>query len=285
MGLAYKRLNIQSFSNYNKAILTFILTMKKNMDREKYWNVDYTKYWKKRVCEANFKEGQSKVIIGDNVTIKDSIYSEAISLLTITKKDTLLEIGCGFGRSLPELCRIAKKVTASDISESMISSSKENKERNLEFAVTESENMPFSSNYYNVVICFAAFDAMYQTKALIEINRVCKIGGRVLITGKSDCYFINDRCAIEAEIGARKKGHPNYFTDVRKLVNHINDFGFTIESERYFLRRGDFSNNNFCNSIQDNFYEYLFILKKVKKSKISKNIKISNFTSKTYRKI
>ena len=166
----------------------------------------------------------------------------------------------------------------------MIKSSKINKEKNLEFVVTESENMPFDNNSYDVVVCFAAFDAMYQTKALIEINRICKAGGRVLITGKNDNYFIDDQIAIQAEIGARKKGHPNYFTNTKKLINYIDDFGFSIEVERYFLRRGDFSSKNYCNSIQDNFYEYLFVLKKTSCSKIHQNVKISDTTSKTYRK-
>ena len=74
---------------------------------------------------------------------------------------------------------------------------------------------------------------MYQTEALIEINRICKKGARVLITGKNDNYCDNDKLAMEAEIGARKKGHPNYFTDVRKLLKNINKFGFRIDIQKF----------------------------------------------------
>ena len=43
--------------------------------------------------------------------------------------------------------------------------------------------------------------------------RVTELGGRILITGKNDKYYADDEQAYIAEEAARKKGHPNYFTD------------------------------------------------------------------------
>ena len=69
---------------------------------------------------------------------------------------------------------------------------------------------------------------------------MCKKESRVLSTGKNDNYFENDNHAREEEIGARKKGHPNYVTDVRKLLNNINKFGFRIDIQKFYLKQGDF---------------------------------------------
>lgn len=233
-------------------------------NRERYWNEEYTKYWDSRVAEANNKNLNSSIIIEkDGKASADETYMNAIKLLQIKDTDEVIEIGCGFGRSLSMLCKAAHRVTAVDISSAMIDAAKNRvKEDKISFYVSPSETMPFEDKTYNVAVCFASFDAMYQTEALVEINRVSKAGARILITGKNDNYFDNDQKAIEAEYGARKKGHPNYFTNVTRLVNEIGSFGFTIETSQYFLRRGEFGKNYVENRMPLKFYEYLFVLRK-----------------------
>ncbi len=255
-----------------------------NNKRSEYWNEDYVKYWKERVKEANDKKlTGSQLIAGDSKTSSDDVYNNAISLLNISKADNILELGCGFGRSLPILCDLAKHVTAVDISSEMIKVARDQvKNKNIDFYVSPSECLPFNDQKYDVIVCFAAFDAMYQKDALEEINRIARQGARILITGKNDNYDDDDDDAILAEVGARSKGHPNYFTDVKKLVQNIEEFGFEIEIERYFQKRGDFGSVRAKNTIPVRFYEYLFILKKVGGCKFSGDIIIANDISKTY---
>ena len=253
-------------------------------DREEYWNNNYLNYWKERVDEANVNSSnKSTVINGDTKTSTDEVYKYAISLLNIRKTDQVLEIACGFGRALSTLCDLAKHVTATDISKEMITvAKKENNIENISFYTSPSESMPFDDNVYNSIICFAAFDAMYQEETLIEMNRVCKLGGKVLITGKNDNYFDDDKLALDAEIGARNKNHPNYFTDVLKLTQNIKQFGFAIDVQRYYSRRGDFGSAKYQRKMPDKFYEYLFVLRKISETNVSENNKISNASSKTY---
>ena len=252
--------------------------------REDYWNKDYAKYWMERVNEANDERlNSSQIVIEDSKTTSNNSYINAISLLKIKKTEDVIEIGCGFGRSLHFLSKLAKNVTALDISVSMIEIAKDNiKSNNVFFVVSPSEKTPFSRNSFNVAVCFASFDAMYQTEALIEINRICKKNARVLITGKNDNYYDDDLAAFNAEIGARNKKHPNYFTDVNKLIRMIEDFGFIIDVEQYYLRRGDFSLGNFKFNFPDKFYEYLFVLRKISDANIKKGEIISGTMSKTY---
>ena len=96
------------------------------------------------VDEANSEDiSSSKIIKDDTKTSKNAIYSDAISLLDITKTDNVIEIGVGFGRSLPELCQAALHVPALDISAPIITLAKDmTKEKNISFYVSPSEEMP-----------------------------------------------------------------------------------------------------------------------------------------------
>ena len=255
-----------------------------SLEREKYWNDGYVSYWMARVKEANMGDvDSSSIVVGDAKTSTDDLYVDAIKLLQICASGSILELGCGFGRSLSKLCKQAYHVTAVDISEQMIKVAKEScKEKNITFYVSPSEKLPLPDNSFDFVVCFAAFDAMYQMETLIEINRVCKVDAKVLITGKNDDYFSDDFAALDAEAGARSKGHPNYFTDVKSLVQNLDKFGFEIVTQKYYLRRGDFSRGVSLEVIPHKFYEYLFILKKNDNCNLKKIFTISSELSKTF---
>ncbi len=255
-----------------------------NTERKRYWNEDYVNYWKARVEEANNHQIQSSnMVSGDSKTSTDQFYFDAIRLLNVTSTDKVLELACGFGRSLNSLCQIALDVAAVDISEQMIDMAMRTcQEKNISFHVAPSENLPFVKESFDVIICFAAFDAMYQTEALIEINRVCKKGARVLLTGKNDNYYDDDKAALAAEIGARSKNHPNYFTDVKLLVREIKKFGFCVSVQKYYLRRGDVAAGRACEEMPEKFYEYLFVLNKITDNKVSEDLMISDKMSKTF---
>lgn len=252
-------------------------------EREKYWNEDYVRYWKARVEEANKSRADTSVLIkGDAKTSTDNLYIDAIALLRIGRTDRVLELGCGFGRSLPALCALALEVTAVDFSREMIDAARKScQEKNIRFQVSPSEDMPFPDESFDAVVCFAAFDAMYQTEALREMNRVSRVGAKVLITGKNDNYHDDDSAALEAEMGARAKRHPNYFTDVNRLIGNLDKFGFAVEIQKYYLRRGDFSKDNARAERPEMFYEYLFVLKKISACSASDDFAISGKVSKT----
>jgi SAM-dependent methyltransferase len=260
-----------------------------DLKRRKYWNDGYAAYWRNRVNEANDSDSDKSALVqGDGKTSADSIYLEAIGLLNLSKDDHVLELGCGFGRSVPALCQAAARVTAADISDEMIAIARaECSEPNVTFVVSPSEDLPFQDDSFDVILCFAAFDAMYQAEALLEISRVTKSNGRVLITGKSDNYFDDDLPAYQAEIGARAKGHPNYFTDVPVLIANMAKFGLSLIVERYYCRRGDFLKgvHTGITNRPDRFYEYLFVIRKSGGADLPGNVEISTKVSKTAKRI
>ena len=125
---------------------------------------------------------------------------------------------------------------------------------------------------------------MYQAEALLEMNRVSKIGARLLITGKNDNYYDDDEAAKAAEIGARNKNHPNYFTDVKKLVRNISKLGFAIEIRKFYRKRGDLVNGFSTEKMPDQFYEYLFVLKKIAESVVTDDFLLAHKESKTFKR-
>jgi len=235
-----------------------------NDDRLKYWNNNYVNYWERRVREANeHGSGESQMVRGDVTASTDNVYRKAIGLLDINAKHQVLELGCGFGRSLPTLSLMAAEVAAVDISEQMINAARrEFGAPNITFRVSPAEDLPFEDGKFDRIVCFAAFDAMWQTEALMEMHRVCKPGGKVLLTGKNDHYHNDDTKAYEAEVGAREKGHPNYYTDVKMMFGDLGCFGMKVVSSRYYERRGDFSDGLEISEMPIQFYEYLFVLEK-----------------------
>jgi len=232
--------------------------------RRQYWNEDYVRYWQKRVEEANRGADESKVVEKDSAVPSDKLYSDLIQVLEIPNGSRVLEVGCGFGRTIPLLRRITPHVDALDISEAMIDIARKNcaELRGVQFHVSEAEKLPFSSERFDRVICFGVFDALYQREALVEFNRVLVPKGRLLITGKNDKYFPNDDKALVAEANARAKGHPNYFTDLSTLLSNIRLFGFAILHQRFYLQRGDTALNKFTTEKPARFYEYALILEK-----------------------
>ena len=107
------------------------------------------------------------------------------------------------------------------------------------------------------------------------------------MTGKNDNYHDDDDQALVAEINARKKGHPNYFTDLKSLLNNLSKFGFRLNSAFYFERRGDFSKNKFTTAQPTFFYEYVIFIEKLTNARPEdiRNVVISDKFSKTFKRV
>lgn len=254
------------------------------MHRKEYWNNKYVQYWKKRVEEGNKNKESSSIVKGDTIAGSDEAYINALNFLALQKDMAVLEIGCGFGRTLPMLYEITKNITAIDISENMIEEAKKKYSNleNIKYHVCEAEKTPLRSNTFSYVICYAVFDALYQHLALLEINRLLEIGGQAIVSGKNDNYHNDDNLAYTAEINAREKGHPNYFTNISLLLSGtIQEFGFEIKKIRFFRRRGDTAKNQYTIEQPNYFYEYIMVLNKIREVN-NVNLKISDMYSKTY---
>ena len=236
------------------------------VDRKEYWNKEYTKYWKEATEEANADGTVSRMVkttSGDYKTPGEKVMIDFFNSIPYIRSDKLLDYGCGFGRFYPFFHKMVDYYGI-DISQAMIDECvacfPESAEK---FLVAEGEKLPFKDNWFNKIICYGVFDACYQEKAIAKMMRVSAIGGIILITGKNVNYYEDDEQALIAEEAARKKGHPNYFTDVKRLVSQLKPF-VDVKQERYFAYRGDFASGKYISMMPDKFYEWALVIEKQK---------------------
>ena len=232
-----------------------------NTNNKKYWN-DYVTYWENRVKETNNgKEVKDK-------TSDDGILEKYYKKLDVKSEDIFLDYGCGSGR----LYSIYKKELGTggnyvgvDVSSVCLAhAEQENEDLKVGDNLKEFDGIyiPYENDSFDKIICFGVFDACNQELVIRELFRVLKTGGLLLITGKNNQYYEDDEKAYVAEVNARKKGHPNYFTDVRNLTLQLKEHGVQLNETCFFLRRGDFPNDKMTLKMPKIFYEWAYLLEK-----------------------
>jgi len=230
--------------------------------RKAYWNDNYMEYWRARVAEAG--SGDSDVVHGDARTEDDEVY-ESVFAANPFRPGNLLDVGCAWGRMFPLYLQYGLQVSGIDISTAMIEAARAQwAEVDWVERIEEStaEQLPFSDASFDNLVCLGTFDATYQHQAMGEFLRVTRPRARLYVTGKHNHYALDDTRALAAEIGARGKGHPNYFTDTLELIDQMEGQGHRLLHAYYFLRRGDFAAWNYQAKPPDNFYEYFLIFER-----------------------
>lgn len=222
------------------------------------FNSEYTKYWEKSVeksMDGTFVPGKHEV-------------RYFMSKFAMTSFEKILDLGCSFGRMYTLLNSFSECIYGVDPDLYAINRAKEYKYEILK--VGHAESVPFESNIFDFVFCWAAFDAIPHYLGLSEMNRVLKLNGSALITGKSHDYNENDSLALIAEKNAYAKGFPNKFTDLVALIENAKNLGFNIKHLIVFPKRGDFGELNYIQIDPIAFlkkpikcYEYLMILEKI----------------------
>ncbi|MCF8003011.1 MAG: class I SAM-dependent methyltransferase [Chromatiaceae bacterium] len=231
-------------------------------ERKAYWNENYMKYWQERVAEAG--EGVSSIIEGDARTEDDSVY-EIIFRLTPFNKGNILEVGCAWGRMFPIYQRYRLKVSAVDISAAMIMAAYDRWAAEpwvIQISEASAERLPFEDGRFDNLVCLATFDATYQEAALSEFLRVTRPGAYLYLTGKNAKYYPDDYLALKAEVGARRKGHPNFFTDTTNLIHQMEKQGHNLKKAYYFPRRGDFGKMKYLLEDSGPYYEFFLIFER-----------------------
>jgi hypothetical protein len=128
---------------------------------------------------------------------------------------------------------------------------------------TDGSRIPYEDNFFDKVVCYGVFDACNQEQILGELLRVAKVGGTIFLTGKNYNYYDDDDAAFVAEVNARKKGHPNSFTDVNLMIKELEEQGMDILAAYFFLRRGDVQRDCYVTERREEpFYEWQIIIRK-----------------------
>lgn len=248
--------------------------------RETYWNRDCRDYWKRRVAESGGQE--SNDVPGHSTTEEVAFYEEVPDFWR-PKFGSVLDVGCAWGRMFPLLLGRGLRVSGVHISREMLSEAESSWTGTsgivaLRHAVAE--KLPFDDATCDNLFFFATFDATDQKAALGEMIRVIRPGGQIHLTGKNTRYWHDDKRAKEAEVKARQKGHPNFFTDSWKLSRKLTSLGHRLIGQKFFEYRGHFSGRGFTTSWPGKFYEYLFVIQR--RENYAKFAPFSSEVSETY---
>lgn len=208
--------------------------------------------------------GDSSIIAGDKKTEDDSVYERIFSAHPF-HAGTILDVGCAWGRMFPLYLSSDLLVSGVDISTVMVNEARRlwSNDSNV-IAIDEAiaEQLPYQASTFDNLVCIATFDATDQHLALAEFLRVLRPGGLLVITGKNTNYHLDDCAALDAERGARSKGHPNFFTDTEQLLAALRARDHQLKASYYFARRGDFADFSYAKTLPDRFYEYCLVIQK-----------------------
>ena len=162
---------------------------------------------------------------------QDPVYQE----IDFTRKSSLLDISCGTGELLKELSEQNKHrrliLKGLDLTPEMAEKARKKLSSMAKISVGDVHHLPFKSNFFEYVTSTEAFHHYAdQHKALKEIARVTKPGGKVIIVDVNFFLGAIHRLFERFEPGCQKM---NNRTEMKRLFEQV---GLTnIQQRRSFL--------------------------------------------------
>jgi len=115
--------------------------------------------------------------------------------LKIKPGSTVLDAGCGTGVFIPFLLRRIGgegRLVALDVAEEMLKRARAKGFKDIEYLLADVTNIPLGDEVFDAVVCYSSFPHFQdKPKALAEIHRVTKSGGRLLICHTSSRAVVN----------------------------------------------------------------------------------------------
>ncbi len=113
-----------------------------------------------------------------------------IELSKVCIDNTVLDVACGPGMVACEFAKHAKHVTGIDITPAMIQQAEKRQKdlrlKNLTWAIGDAVPLPYDNNSFSLVLTRYSFHHLQKpNKALAEMIRVCRPGGRVMVADVS----------------------------------------------------------------------------------------------------
>lgn len=170
-------------------------------------------------------------------------YRPVFSEVELDKSKKLLDVSCGTGNMLKEMSEAGEAdLYGVDLSENMIEQAKE-KLKDVDLQTADVHSLPFENDLFDYVTTTEAFHHYYgQSKAIAEMKRVVKPGGKVIVVDIEFFFSVVHRLFEQLEPGCVKV---NSKEEMRQLFKQQNLD--VVRQERSFLFAvmtiGSFSEN------------------------------------------
>lgn len=136
--------------------------------------------------------------------ISDAL-AHAAQRLNARAGQAILDVATGTGWSARNAARSGAKVTAADISAELVAAARElsaHVRPSIDFRVADAEALPFADESFDGVIStFGVMFALDQARAAQELARVCRPGGRLVLTAWAPDGSVAEFFAILGKYG------------------------------------------------------------------------------------
>jgi ubiquinone/menaquinone biosynthesis C-methylase UbiE len=187
----------------------------------------------------------------------DALYKErqqrikrGIDFLEIKPGDKILDLGCGNGEGAEKLVKMGAKVWGIDYSETAVSLAKLKKLKTSKFQTGRIGELPYKNKFFDKIICLDVFEHVYPEEleeALLEIKRVLKPGGKLVVATAPNSFYLGPVEWIAKKLTGVKsfesdEYHINIFSYFRfkKLFNKFGGKQYitvTNDGHNYFYSR------------------------------------------------
>lgn len=159
---------------------------------------------------------------------------ETLKRLDINPTDRILDIGCGTGSLLQAITEgyPLVKVVGVDLSIEMLKIARNKQIKDSALIASQAKCLPFRSNSFDVVVSCNAFHYLRKPeKCLVEIARVLKPQGRIVITDWCDDYIACRFCDLFLRVFNRA----HFKTYGRRACEHLlRNAGYSnVQVKRY----------------------------------------------------
>lgn len=162
-------------------------------------------------------------------------FTTVLKVLGDAKGKTVIDVGCGLGIYSATLALKGAKFTiALDISKNfLIKTRKLTVEKNVrdsvELVLADAEQMPFIGEIFDLVICTEVLEHLRKpSKVLKELERICKVGSRLIITIPSSYSYAEVERRRRLIRQRKPQEHLHKFT-LRRFKKKLKASGFDVE--------------------------------------------------------
>lgn len=137
-------------------------------------------------------------IVGNRDSERLQSLKKVFASIALKRDEKIIDAGCGNGVLFPfieEAIGPKGEISAVDPAAEMIETARSNFIRfsNITYHATSLEEMPFPEGHYDTALLFAVFPHVDdKSKALVNLRRALKTGGRLVIFHLADTKTLND---------------------------------------------------------------------------------------------